>query len=93
MNPLLAAATHTGGGTGLLVVAGLGWAAVHLISCIIWPFRACRKCQGAGRFRSPSGRAWRYCTTCRGRGAQLRAGRRIWTWLKDQSPDRDRRNH
>ncbi|MBO2456571.1 hypothetical protein [Actinomadura violacea] len=54
----------------------------YLISCVIWPFRACRTCAGAGRFRSPSGKAWRYCRKCSGRGAQLRTGRRIWNALK-----------
>ncbi|MEV4253261.1 hypothetical protein AB0J52_08820 [Spirillospora sp. NPDC049652] len=55
----------------------------YLTHCVIWPYRACRKCDGAGRFRSPSGKAWRYCHRCAGRGAQLRTGRRIWTHIKD----------
>ena len=44
--------------------------------------RACRKCGGAGRRRSPSGRAWRYCHRCHGTGARLRTGRRIWNYLR-----------
>ncbi|RAY16594.1 hypothetical protein DPM19_05730 [Actinomadura craniellae] len=55
--------------------------AVYLISCRIWPFTACTKCEGAGRFRSPNGRAWRYCTRCNGKGARLRTGRRILNHL------------
>lgn len=89
MTPLLTAASHTAHPTGLWLLLVILAAAGYLLHCVIWPYRACRKCQGAGRFRSPSGRAWRYCNRCGGRGAQLRAGRRIWTHLKNI--DRDRR--
>ncbi|TDB96366.1 hypothetical protein [Actinomadura sp. 7K534] len=89
MSPLLAAASHTTHpSTAWLLLATLG-AIGYLLHCVIWPYRACRKCDGAGRFRSPSGRAWRYCNRCGGKGAQLRTGRRIWTHLK--SIDRNRR--
>ena len=42
-------------------------------------------CSGtiAGRHRSPSGRAWRYCHRCHGTGARLRVGRRIWNYLRN----------
>jgi hypothetical protein len=78
---ILAAGQQTGGGTGTLVLLAVLAGAGYLIACWIWPFRACRRCQGAGRFRSPSGRAWRHCRKCGGRGAQLRTGRRIWIWI------------
>jgi hypothetical protein len=65
-----------------LWLAGLVAAAGYAISCAIWPFRACRRCGGIGRFRSPSGRAWRNCRSCRGTGAKIRLGRRIYTALK-----------
>lgn len=55
----------------------------YITACVIWPFRNCRKCDGAGRHRSPSGRAWRYCHRCKGTGARLRAGRRAWNYLRD----------
>jgi hypothetical protein len=50
----------------------------YILACAAWPFRACRRCGGKGRRRSPSGRAWRYCHHCHGTGARLRAGRRLW---------------
>jgi hypothetical protein len=58
-------------------VALLGWLAVYAFACWVWPFRACRRCDGSGRRRSPSGRAFRLCPRCRGTGRRLRAGR----WL------------
>lgn len=59
------------------VVAGL----VYAVACWWWPYAACRKCEGAGRFRSPSGRAWRTCRRCKGSGTRVRVGRRLLTWL------------
>ncbi|MFG2002092.1 hypothetical protein ACGFNU_23365 [Spirillospora sp. NPDC048911] len=88
MTPLILAANDTGAGTGGWVVLAVLAAAGYLIHCVIWPYRPCRKCGGAGRFRSPSGRAWRYCNRCNGKGAQLRAGRRIWTHIKGINRDR-----
>jgi hypothetical protein len=55
----------------------------YIVACLVWPFAACRKCHGAGRHRSPSGRAWRYCHRCHGTGARLRTGRRIWNYLRN----------
>lgn len=63
------------------IVGALGWALGYLVACLGWPFTSCGKCSGVGRFRSPSGRAWRKCKRCRGSGEQVRAGRRVWTWL------------
>jgi hypothetical protein len=56
----------------------------YFAACAVWPFAACRKCRGAGRRRSPSGRAWRYCHRCGGSGARLRTGRRIWNYLRNK---------
>ena len=55
----------------------------YITACAVWPFAACRKCDGAGRHRSPSGRTWRYCHRCHGTGARLRVGRRIWNYLRN----------
>lgn len=65
----------------VVVAGGLLWAAGYVIACAIWPFAACRKCDGRGRFMSPSGRAWRHCRRCKGSGSRVRFGRRVWTWL------------
>jgi hypothetical protein len=62
----------------LLIVVTLG----YTVACAFWPFAACRRCEGAGKRRSPSGRAWRYCHRCHGTGARLRAGRRAWNHVR-----------
>lgn len=55
--------------------AALGyWAA-----CIWWPFVECPhpRCD-RGKRTSPSGRAWRPCWWCKGRGSRIRWGRRLY---------------
>jgi hypothetical protein len=67
--------------TELLVVAvvlGVGYVA----ACCIWPFAACRRCHGSGKFRSPSGRAWRNCRRCAGTGRRVRTGRAVYELLR-----------
>ncbi|BEL07802.1 hypothetical protein Q0Z83_059930 [Actinoplanes sichuanensis] len=63
------------------VTAAILWAAGYVIACRVWPYAACRKCEGRGQFRSPSGRAWRHCRRCRGSGSRVRYGRRVWSKL------------
>lgn len=58
--------------TVVLVVAGL-----YLGSLAIWPYTACGRCSGAGKRRSPSGKAWRPCPRCGGTGRKERLGRRL----------------
>jgi hypothetical protein len=53
----------------------------YAFACWVWPFKACRKCSGTGRRRSPSGRAFRLCRRCDGTGRRLRAGRWIYNHL------------
>jgi hypothetical protein len=65
------------------VVAGL----VYAVQCAIWPFAACGKCEGQGKFLSPSGKAWRRCRRCKGSGERVRIGRRLWTWLAARKHD------
>ncbi len=55
----------------------------YIAACAWWPFRPCRRCDGTGRHRSPSGRAWRYCHRCKGTGARLRTGRLIWNLIRN----------
>ena len=79
--PIYAAtATHPPTGTLFLIALIVGIA--YLAACVIWPFRACRRCGGSGRFLSPTRRAWRHCTRCGGTGARLRAGRQIYKYFK-----------
>lgn len=65
------------------IAAGIGvvWTVGYLVACRIWPYTSCRRCKGHGRFRSPSGRAWRHCRRCKGSGSRVRTGRRIWNGL------------
>lgn len=67
MTPTLTATLAT-------IVAAAGYA----ISCAFWPFAACLSCRGDGVKRSPTGRSWRTCKRCKGSGARLRIGRRVW---------------
>lgn len=57
----------------LLVIVTLG----YLGWCAVWPFRACRRCHGMGRFTGPM-RGIRLCRRCDGTGVRLRTGRRVW---------------
>jgi DnaJ-class molecular chaperone len=60
-----------------LIAVTLGYAG----ACWIWPFKACPRCSGTGKKRSPSGRAFRRCRRCEGTGRRLRAGRWIYNQL------------
>jgi hypothetical protein len=64
----------------LCLVAAV-WLVGYLIACAVWPYRRCGRCQGTGRRRSPSGRAWRPCRRCEGRGHAIRAGRYLAEWF------------
>jgi hypothetical protein len=55
------------------------WAAGYAAACAFWPFTACRRCRGAGKLRSPFGRAFRLCPRCKASGRRLRFGRRLFT--------------
>jgi hypothetical protein len=63
------------------VLVGLAVTAGYAFACAWWPFMDCRRCEGLGKIRSPSGRAFRRCRTCKGSGGRLRHGRRVWAWL------------
>jgi hypothetical protein len=65
-----------------LVIALLLVTLGYVIACAAWPFGSCRRCGGAGKRRSPSGRAWRYCHRCKGTGGRLRIGRRAWNYFR-----------
>jgi hypothetical protein len=49
----------------------------YLMMCAIWPFKACRRCDGIGMFHGPFG-GIRLCGICDGTGLRLRLGRRMW---------------
>ncbi|MGQ0775648.1 MAG: hypothetical protein ACT4NY_14720 [Pseudonocardiales bacterium] len=58
-------------------LAAMLWVAWHLLVSAVFPWRACRWCEG-GKKRSSSGRHWRDCRHCTGTGKRIRAGRRLW---------------
>jgi hypothetical protein len=62
----------------------------YLATCVIWPFKACRRCAGTGKLRSPVLRAIRLCPQCDASGLRLRFGRRVWNAY--QRLPRDRRD-
>lgn len=63
---------------GTLTLLAAVWLALYVLACVVWPFAACRRCDGTGKRRSPSGRAWRPCGRCGGAGRRVRLGRRVW---------------
>jgi DnaJ-class molecular chaperone len=69
-------------GVMLATAAVMSWVAGYAVACWVWPFADCRKCRGAGRRRSPTGRAFRTCRRCKGDGKRLRTGRRVFNYLK-----------
>ncbi len=60
-----------------LIIALLALTHGYAFACWIWPFKACPRCSGSGKKRSPSGRAFRLCRRCEGTGRRLRAGERV----------------
>jgi hypothetical protein len=71
----------------LLILLTVG----YLFLCWVWPFTACRHCHGAGKQRSPFGRALRICRRCNGTGLRLRPARRLWNLLRhSRRPDHPR---
>ena len=56
-----------------LLIVTLGYCA----SCLIWPYRICRRCDGYGQRYGLFG-VVRPCRHCDGTGLRLRLGRRIW---------------
>ena len=60
-----------------LVGTALALAALYAAACLLWPYTACTKCDGAGRIRSPGGKAFRRCRRCQGTGERERWGHRL----------------
>jgi hypothetical protein len=58
---------------GTLVLVILVGGALYAVSCSIWPYTACARCD-SGKLRSPSGKAWRPCPRCKGSGKRRRLG-------------------
>ncbi|MEV5539185.1 hypothetical protein AB0L13_20195 [Saccharopolyspora shandongensis] len=52
----------------------------YLGTCVLWPYKICRTCQGRGRLSRLLG--VRLCPTCDATGLRLRAGRRALDALR-----------
>lgn len=80
MTALLAATATVDRPTLWLVLAGLAALAAlaYAASCAWWPFAACGKCEGAGKFRRSDSKVWRKCRRCKGTGERLRWGRKLY---------------
>lgn len=53
----------------------------YVSACVIWPFKACRRCEGSGKRPALfGGRAFRICPRCGGNGRRLRTGRAVWNF-------------
>jgi len=62
---------------------GAGYAACYLFACWIFPFGACRRCDGTGKLRNPiARRTFRLCPRCDGTGRRVRIGRRAIEYLR-----------
>lgn len=59
------------------IIAAILWGAGYLLVCAVFPWRACRWCDG-GKKRSSSRRHWRDCRHCHGSGKRIRFGKRLW---------------
>ena len=58
----------------VLVVAGV---VGYVLMCAVFPYTSCPRGKGSGKLRSPSGKAFRECRRCGGKGRRVRIGRRI----------------
>lgn len=65
---------HPAAGVALVLAA-------YGLACWWWPYASCWCCHGSGKHRSGSGRTFRRCLVCGGRGSWFRVGRRLWTWF------------
>jgi hypothetical protein len=73
----LAATVHTlaqAATVALIVTVSI---AFYLLTCLVWPFGKCLRCKGAGKFKSPIGKAYRHCGKCQGSGLRVRIGRHV----------------
>jgi hypothetical protein len=73
---LVATAQTAGQVAGVVLIVTIA-VALYLLGCLIWPFGKCRRCKGAGKFKSPFGNAYRHCGRCDGSGLRIRIGRHV----------------
>lgn len=74
--------TPTDAALGPIVLIGLFVTISYIATCAVWPFKACRRCHGSGKLRSPLVKAIRLCPRCEATGLRIRIGRHVWNRLR-----------
>jgi hypothetical protein len=75
-------------GTLLVVLAITGLVVYYASSYWLWPYTTCGRCKGTGKHKALwGGNAFRLCKRC-GHGMRLRAGRRIYNFVRARRKDR-----
>ena len=72
------------GSPGAVALVAVMLAAGYALAIAVWPLTRHGRCGGTGKLRSPGGRSWRRCPTCRGSGAVIRLGRRVFEGLRSK---------
>jgi hypothetical protein len=78
----LAATVHTIAQAATVALIVIIAVACYLLTCAIWPFGKCRRCNGEGKVKSPLGSAYRHCGRCQGSGLRIRLGRHVINHLR-----------
>ncbi len=82
----LLAAAASGLPVGAMALLAVALLALCAAACWWWPFTSHSRCSGTGKLRSPGGKAWRRCPSCRGTGTKLRIGRRLFNAFSARRP-------
>ncbi|MEV5961868.1 hypothetical protein AB0L70_08890 [Kribbella sp. NPDC051952] len=78
----LTTAVQTAGQVATVALIVTAVAGFYLLTCAVWPFGKCRRCTGAGKFKSPFGNAYRHCGRCDGSGLRVRFGRKVISYYR-----------
>ncbi|GAB2565101.1 hypothetical protein [Kribbella endophytica] len=78
----LTTTVHTAGQIATVALIVTVAAAFYLLTSAVWPFGKCRRCKGAGKFKSPFGNAYRHCGRCDGSGLRVRFGRKVISYYR-----------
>ncbi|MEU4390597.1 hypothetical protein [Kribbella sp. NPDC023855] len=78
----LTTTAHTAGQVATVALIVTVCIAFYLLTCAVWPFGKCRRCKGAGKFKSPFGSSYRHCGKCEGSGLRVRFGRKVISYYR-----------
>ncbi|MFC0624739.1 hypothetical protein [Kribbella deserti] len=79
----LAATAHTITQTAIVALTVTGVIGFYLLTCLVWPFGKCRRCDGTGKRKAPLGKVFRPCGRCEGTGRRVRLGRHVVNHIRD----------